>query len=149
MKKYQSRNSSIHIIARGLLFQGEKVILCHVKDKDWFFLPGGHVEDGESVRMALFRELNEEIGEAEYKITSFLGVCENVFSLSEDAFQHEINIVFKVEVPKNFVVSTKEDHIEFKVIDKEELTNYKILPDKLKSGLLDWIIYDKPFIKEI
>ena len=149
MKKYQSRNSSIHIIARGLLFQGEKVILCHVKDKDWFFLPGGHVEDGESARMALFRELNEEIGEAEYKITSFLGVCENVFSLGEDAFQHEINIVFKVEIPENFIVSTKEDHIEFKAIKKEELTNYKILPDKLKGGLLDWIISNKPFIKEI
>ena len=149
MVNFQGPKSNIHLIALGLIVRGEEVILCRIKDAKWFFLPGGHIEDGESARTALLRELHEEIGNSNYKINSFIGVCENIFSLEKDVLQHEINIIFKVDVPNELKVNTKEDHIEFVSIAKNNLKDYKILPIALKDGLIEWLENEKPFLKEI
>lgn len=148
-KKFDAPRSHIHVLARGLLVRGEEIILCRVKDAKWFFLPGGHVEDGESARNSLLRELKEEIGDGDYDISSFIGACENIFSLEENLFQHEINIVFKVNVPSTLKVGTKEDHIEFVTIPKGTLKDYKILPAPLKEGLMTWLETNEPFLKEL
>ncbi|MEK7599132.1 MAG: NUDIX domain-containing protein [Patescibacteria group bacterium] len=147
--KFQGPKSHIHSIARGLLVHGKKIILCRVRNAGYFFLPGGHIEDGESAREALLRELREEIGISDYKITSFVGVCENIFSLEDSISQHEINIIFKVDVPQEVQVDTKEDHIEFVSVAVDDLKDYKILPTALKNGLLEWLKDGKPFLKEI
>jgi len=147
--KFQGPKSHIHSIARGLLVRGGEIILCRVKNAEWFFLPGGHIEDGESARATLLRELREEIGTSDYKISSFVGVCENIFPLEDDVSQHEINIIFKVDVPQEVQMNTKEDHIEFVNISVDDLKNYKILPAALKDGVLEWLKNGKPFLKEI
>jgi 8-oxo-dGTP diphosphatase len=149
MIRFQKPKSHICSIARGLLIHGEEIILCQVKDAKWFFLPGGHIEDGESAKTALLRELHEEIGDSNYKINSFIGVCENIFSLEKDVLQHEINIIFKVDVPNKLKVNTKEDHIKFVSIAKNNLKDYEILPLKLKDGLIEWLENEKPFLKEV
>jgi 8-oxo-dGTP pyrophosphatase MutT (NUDIX family) len=146
--KYQAPESHIHNIARCLLVHGEEVILCRVKNEKWFFLPGGHIEDGESARTTLLRELREELGNNEYKITSFVGVCESIFLLEEGVSQHEIDIVFKVDVPSGFKINTTEEHIEFVSVKKKDLKDFKILPTTLKEGLLEWLENEKPFFKE-
>lgn len=149
MMRFQEPKSHIHLIARGLLVHGQDIILCRVKDAKWFFLPGGHIEDGESAKVTLLRELREEVGNNDYKVTSFVGVCENIFPLEEGALQHEINIIFRVEVPHEIKIDTKEDHIEFVSIAKRNLKDCKILPVTLKDGLLEWLENEKPFLIEI
>lgn len=148
MTKFNGPGSHIHPIVRGLLVHGDEIILCRTKGSDWFFLPGGHIEDGESARNALLRELHEEIGVCDYKINSFVGVCENIFKEKNECFQHEINFVFKVDVPQGLDINSNEDHIEFISIPKEDLEKYKILPEQLKEGILEWIGDEKPFLKE-
>lgn len=149
MKNFIASQSHIHIIARGLLVRKDMVVLCRVKGSQSFFLPGGHVENGESARTALARELSEEIGVGDYRIFDFLGVCENIFLLKEDILQHEINLVFNVEVPDNFSVHSQEDHIEFVSVRKQELRGCKILPVSMKDGILEWLENGKQFFKDI
>ena len=146
MATFQETKSHIHSIVRGFLVHGEEIILCRVKDTKWFFLPGGHIENGESAEKALLRELHEEMGDNNYKVNSFIGVCENIFTLEENILQHEINIIFKVDIPNKLKLNTKEDHIEFVSIAKNSLKDYKILPVTLKNGLIEWLENGKPFL---
>lgn len=149
MTKFEETKSHIQSIARGLLVRGEEIFLCRARGADWFFLPGGHIEDGESARTALLRELREEIGISNFNAISFVGVCENVFSQEEGVSQHEINIVLEVSVPHDMKIDSQEDHIEFMSIPKKDLKDYNILPIALKAGLLEWFENEKPFLKEI
>jgi 8-oxo-dGTP pyrophosphatase MutT (NUDIX family) len=148
MPYFKSSNSSIHLIARAFLVEGENVVLCRVKGKDWFFLPGGHIENGESAATALLRELNEEIGPNNYGVPSFIGACENVFSLGEKTLQHEINMIFKVDLSADFKIADLEDDIEFITVKKEGLGKLKILPAPIKEGTLEWLETGKIFFRE-
>jgi len=137
------------LIARAFLVEGEKVVLCRVKGKDWFFLPGGHIENGEPAATALLRELNEEIGPNDYYISSFIGICENIFSLNEKTLQHEVNMIFKVDLGADFKIAGLEDDIEFITVKKKELENLKILPGPIKEGMLEWLETGRVFFKAL
>ena len=146
MATFQGPKSHIHSIARGLLVHGEEIILCRVKRMlSGFFFPVGTSRMESQQGRHFLRELHEEIGSSNYKINSFIGVCENIFPLEEGVLQHEINIIFEVDVPNELKVNTKEDHIEFVSIAKNNLKDYKILPATLKDGLIEWLGNKKPF----
>jgi mutator protein MutT len=56
-----------HLVVAGFLVRRDRVLLCHrSSERAWFpdvwDLPGGHVENGETLTSALVRELHEELG---------------------------------------------------------------------------------------
>ena len=56
----------VDVVVVAALFRGAEVLMCHrAPARRWYpdvwDLPGGHVEDGESPRAALVRELREEL----------------------------------------------------------------------------------------
>jgi 8-oxo-dGTP diphosphatase len=58
----------------ALIFNNEKqVLLGHRRDIDWWNLPGGGMESGETVDEALCREVREETG-LEVKVERLIGV---------------------------------------------------------------------------
>lgn len=46
----------------AIIFEGNRVLLAHRRDIDWWNLPGGGMEAGETVEQALRREILEETG---------------------------------------------------------------------------------------
>ena len=87
--------SHIEIIARALITRAGTILLCRNLEHGYFYLPGGHVEPGESAAQACRREIREELG-----LDARIGACRLI---AEQRFEqggkprHEINLVFHVE----------------------------------------------------
>ncbi|MCJ7843586.1 NUDIX domain-containing protein [Lederbergia sp. NSJ-179] len=83
-----------HHLARGLIIYDNKILLAKAKGQTNTFLPGGHIEFGESAKDALKREISEELG-IPCTVGRFLGVVEHKWE--QDQVDHcEINQVFEV-----------------------------------------------------
>lgn len=66
----------IRNVVRGICIQKDNVLLAKSVDKDNFHLPGGGINKFESARVALLREIKEELG-IDANIKEFIGVIEN------------------------------------------------------------------------
>jgi ADP-ribose pyrophosphatase YjhB (NUDIX family) len=124
------------IIARGVILNNGKILLCKRKDRDYSFLPGGHVEFGETTEAALAREVNEELG-VSLKSAKFIGALENIF-IQNGIKRHEINLVFEVLLDR-MTGKSAEDHLEFYFADTKKLANEDLLPAALKKILIEYL----------
>ena len=130
-----SEEKHIETIARGVCVVDGKVLLCFPKDKSYAYLPGGHIEFGETGRVALVREMKEETG-LDAIAGDLLGVVESSFV--QKGKQHcEINLIYKMEVksksevePRN--VQSLESWICFDWIDCDKIDSVNLLPPEMK-----------------
>jgi ADP-ribose pyrophosphatase YjhB (NUDIX family) len=83
----------------AIIVQREQVLLVRLAGEDFWFLPGGRVEQGESAADALRRELREELDVA-ITVERLLWVAESFFSLGGRTF-HEIALYFLVMMPRS------------------------------------------------
>lgn len=83
------------IRAAAVINRGAELLLVkHVKNgKEYFLLPGGGVERGESLSMALGREVEEETG-LKIQAGKLLCVSETIFP---DLSRHIVHVVFHAE----------------------------------------------------
>ncbi len=118
--------SGIEVLARGVCVREGRLLLCRAKGGRSTYLPGGHVEFGETGRAALVREMREETG-LPAETGRFLGVVENSF-LQHGKPHAEINLVYEMTLP-DAAVSAKEDWIEFAWCPLSELKDANLLPE--------------------
>ena len=85
----------IEFIARGLAIRDNRILLCRNIEHGLTYLPGGHVEAGETAAEGLAREFSEECG-LRVGVGEFLLANEHFF-LQCDKPRHELNVVFHVE----------------------------------------------------
>jgi 8-oxo-dGTP diphosphatase len=121
------------IIARAVVRRDGQLLLVRQRTKSWSFLPGGHVEPGERVEVALVRELTEELG-TEAKVVGFVGAVEHGY-IEDGATHHEINLVFEVSINDSEPVC-QEDHLEFRWLPVDQLADADIRPSALKDALV-------------
>ncbi len=127
-----------------------QLLVCRNRKHGHAFLPGGHIEHGESARAALEREMREELGQT-LRATRFLGACEAMFHEARarraGVLVHEVNLVFQLELPPGQAVIpadfvSRERKIVFVWIDAAGgLAHANILPPpitKLIEGSMTW-----------
>ena len=123
--------AGIETIARGVCIVDGKLLICRAKGASSSYLPGGHIEFGETGRQALVREMKEETG-CEITIGRFMGVVENSFQ-QHGKPHSEINLVYEMKLAdttgngKN--VTSRENWIEFAWQPLDTLKSANILPD--------------------
>ena len=124
--------SGIENIARGVVFRGGKVLLCAPKNGGYTYLPGGHIEFGETAAEALEREMREETG-LEVEVGKFLGVVESRFE-QRGRLHCEISLVYAMTLKDDAAeVNSREDWIEFLWCDTGELGNMNMLPREMRE----------------
>ena len=120
--------AGIETIARGVAIRGGRLLLCRAKGGGTTYLPGGHIEFGETGREALVREMKEETG-ADAKAGAFLGVVENSF-MQHGKPHAEINLVYALDVGDG-EISSREDWIEFEWHELSDLGD--LLPEAFRA----------------
>lgn len=122
----------------GLIIECEDEILVEINPEiDFVTLPGGRVKTMESSLEGLTREINEELN---YKIgkTEFKGIIENFFSFDNKNY-HELYFLYKTAIDKdnflykNNMINEDSKKTYFKWIKKEEMEEYNLLPEILRT----------------
>ncbi len=131
-------NANIEVIARGVCIQDGQILLCHAKKSTLTYLPGGHIEFGETGRIALAREMQEEMG-VEARVGAFLGCCEHTFIQNGEP-HCEINLIYEMTLPTVApgIVDACESWIGFKWIDYTTLQDANLEPRALVEALDLW-----------
>ena len=128
----------IETIARGVCIINGKVLLCLPKDRSYSYLPGGHIEFGETGREALVREMKEETG-LDATAGDLLGVVESSF-VQKGEKHCEINLIYKMEVAlptaiggnRQLPTAALEDWICFDWVDCGKIDSVNLLPPEMK-----------------
>jgi len=126
---------AIEVLARGVQVQDDRILLCRSLTQGHLYLPGGHVESGESIREALEREIEEELG-AEVEVGPFLGLLE--YSFHDGREKHaELSVLFAIRGVG--ALRSREREIEFVWQRLSELNSLPLLPEPLVELLPRWL----------
>ena len=129
----------IETIARGVCIRNGKVLLCLPKDRSYSYLPGGHIEFGETGREALVREMKEETG-LDATAGELLGVVESSF-VQKGEKHCEINLIYEMRVPVPVTsssggVQSQEDWICFDWVPCDKISSVNLLPVEMRDFLV-------------
>lgn len=131
--------TDIELLVRGVLVKGDHVLLVHSKHARNTYLPGGHIEFGESAVAALKREIREELG-FRARVTDFLGAVEHGW-VDTGGPNHEINMIFRMEFdcpPPGKNPMSREAKIEFWWRKIGDLKLARLEPRALQELLPRW-----------
>lgn len=128
------------VAIRVLIVQGGKVLLVKEADDDWWALPGGGVDHGETIEASLVREVEEELGIPANQVSSnFEIVYYNIGNIVNAV--PRMNLFFKATVPEALLGKTS--HVaEWKWCTKEDFLAMGLHPSYDKAALVDVIFGD-------
>lgn len=125
-----------NIVLTGILKDNDLFLVVKRNENDILFpgaweFPGGHLEDGETIKQGLARELKEEIGfndDFEPIITHYTDEIKQ----KDGKMVHNIEIDFIIDVNKeNLKIKLSEEHSEYKWVKKDS----KLLDSYIKEKI--------------
>lgn len=126
----------INLRVAGILHLDDKILVCRMIDKDWWFLPGGRIKANESSLQALQRELCEEIGKS-FRIVRPAVCSENFFQLDGRSF-HEVCTYYDVQWTGTKDMEQPKDANEvFDWAAREDIPKLDLKPAFLKKYILN------------
>jgi ADP-ribose pyrophosphatase YjhB (NUDIX family) len=146
--RYEIR-SQREIIVRAIIVQDGKLLVNKSRNKktgdEYFALPGGHVDPGESCAVALIRELQEELA-AEIYIHDMCFVSESIYPgrKKNESQRHELVLYFHSSLTTALLadetpIKSPEADKNFGWLPFEDLSSAPLLPTSVKNFLLAMI----------
>lgn len=141
--KIKNEDAIFNYCARAIIEQDGKVLIIRVNDADYYHLPGGHVEIGETSEAALIREIKEEVG-FDVTITKLVVVHEQFYSKKGTA-NHSV-IFYYLAQPKDKIITqncvrmeqgrTKIIQNELRWVTRDELKTVEMRPASIKDLII-------------
>ncbi|MGN1033153.1 MAG: 8-oxo-dGTP diphosphatase [Intestinibacter sp.] len=115
------RTENVELTVLCLIYQGDKYLLQNRLAEDWkgYTLPGGHIENGESIVDAVIREMKEETG-LTIKNPKLCGVKQ--FPIEDGRY---IVFLFRTDEYVGNVISSKEGEMHW--VKKEDLSKLDLV----------------------
>jgi 8-oxo-dGTP diphosphatase len=131
----------VRISTKAIIIEGGKILLLRHEDKDgeWYCLPGGGQENGETLKEALIRECQEEINTT-VKANDVLFIRDYIaenheFKDEEDPGAHQLEIMFECSINNSYILisGANPDSTQKEVlwIDLDELSNLRFYPKQM------------------
>ena len=142
MISFQVDSHRFHYRAAAVVLDAGQLLLHRLQGDEFWALPGGRVNSGESAAEALAREFNEELG------TTVL--CGALACTGENFFKylgephHEIGLYFYARLPIGSPLLEKagthlgtegDKRLEFRWFAMQELLDLDMRPQALKAGI--------------
>ncbi len=132
--------NEIEVISRGVYVHKNRLLTCKIsRMPSSYYLPGGHVEFGETLAQALQREWQEELA-CSCKVGKFLQFFEGHFTDAQQGPCHEYSFLFLVdspELPNDDFQSPTEPKLSFHWIPIHELSSAQLLPLPARDYLVN------------
>jgi ADP-ribose pyrophosphatase YjhB (NUDIX family) len=131
----EGKNTYKRISARGIILDGENILLMYTKRYDDYSFPGGGIDKGENLIDGVIREIHEETGASNIKIISEYGVYDEIKPTNKTIGSHPNAIQYDyINMISHFFICS---------VDKE-LGEHKLEDYELNNGMVaKWVnIYE-------
>ena len=134
------------LIARAIVVQDGAILVNRSRnkktDEEYFALPGGHIDPGESSVDALVREFEEEL-DAKVAVYDLCFVSESIYAgrRKSETHRHELVLYFHADLAHELksngkeIISPEKDK-NFQWLALENLQTSNLLPESIKDYLL-------------
>lgn len=112
------------VSVKGVFRRGDKFLVLK-EANEWWELPGGRIEMGETIEACFAREIEEELG---WKNIKFDRIA-HVWSLNIDKTKTQFVVVCVTAESSDEEIKLSDEHIEYKWLTIDEIEKIKMYPD--------------------